>query len=268
MPLARWSVAEIVRCLAGLGVVASIAVSTVSRWLRQDKIRPWCYHNWQHILNPQEFLERARPILRLYEMAQTLLRMGIWVVCADEKTSIQARQGERATIAPGQDHPGQVCPRYKRHGALQLFGALSVADGLTYGQCQLRKRFIEFQAFVQEVLVPEALRRGIHTLALILDNGPTHAPKRLERWLAELTASMGSHLTIQVYWLPRNASWLDQIEIWFSILQRKLLQPNDFDSLEALEQAILAFIQYHNQVAKPIHWSYTVEKLEQKLSAN
>jgi len=268
VPLARWSVAEIARCLVRLGIVASIAVSTVSRWLLQDKIRPWRYHNWQHILNPQEFLERARPILHLYETAQTLLRMGIWVVCADEKTSIQARQRERATIAPGPDHPGQVCPRYKRHGALQLFGALSVADGLTYGQCQLRKRFVEFQAFVQEILVPEAVRRGIHTLALILDNGPTHAPKRLERWLAELTVSMGSHLTIQVYWLPRNASWLDQIEIWFSILQRKLLQPNDFDSLETLEQTILAFIQYHNEVAKPIHWSYTIEKLEQKLCAN
>lgn len=222
VPLARWSVAKIARCLVGLGVVAAIAVSTVSRWLHKDKIRPWRYHNWQHILNPQEFLERARPILHLYETAQTLLQMGVWVVCAEEKTSIQARQRERATIAPGSDHPGQVCPRYKRHGALQLFGALSVADGLTYGQCQLRKRFIEFQAFVQEVLVPEALRRGIHTLALIPNNGSTPAPKRLEHRLAELTASIDSNLTIQVYWLPRNASWLDQIEIWFSILQRKL----------------------------------------------
>ena len=82
----------------GLGVVASIAVSTVSRWLLLDKIRPWRYHNWQHILDPQEFLQRARPILRLYETAQMLLRVGIWVVCADEKTSIQARQRERVVL--------------------------------------------------------------------------------------------------------------------------------------------------------------------------
>lgn len=268
VPLARWSAAEIVRRLVGLRVVAAIAVSTVSRWLREDKIRPWRYHNWQHIFDPQEFLERARPILRLYETAQDLLRTGVWLVCTDEKTSIQARRREQATVAPGPDQAGQISPRYTRQGAWQLFGALSVADGLIYGQCQLRKRFAEFRTFVHEVLVPEALRRGVHTLALILDNGSTHAPKRLEGWLAELMATLGGRLTIQVYWLPRNASWLDQIEIWFSILQRKLLHPNDFDSLDNLEQAILAFIQHYNQVAKPIHWSYTVEKLEQKLAAN
>ena len=75
-------------------------------------------------------------------------------------------------------------------------------------------------------------------------------------------------LKVQVYWLPKNASWLDQIEIWFSILQRKLLNPNDFESLRALEKSIRSFIRYYNRVAKPIHWTYTVEKLEQKLRAN
>jgi len=75
-------------------------------------------------------------------------------------------------------------------------------------------------------------------------------------------------LAIQVYCLPKNASWLDQIEIWFSILQRKLLQPNHFGSLEALKQAILSFIAYYNETAKPTQWSYTVEKLEHKLGVN
>ena len=75
-------------------------------------------------------------------------------------------------------------------------------------------------------------------------------------------------MTIKVYWLPNNASWLDQIEIWFSILQRKLLKPNDFESLQALEKAIRSFIRYCNRSAKPIHWTYTVDKLEQKLGAH
>ncbi len=94
VPLIRWSAAEIARRLMASGVVACISASTVERWLAQEKIRPWCYHTWQHILAPEAFLERARPILRLYERAQNLLQNGVWVVCTDEKTSIQARKAK------------------------------------------------------------------------------------------------------------------------------------------------------------------------------
>ncbi len=239
----------------------------MGRWLAQEKIRPWCDHTWQHILDFQAFLERARPILRLYEQAQKLLQKGVWVVCTDEKTSIQARKRETPTVPAGPGHPLHITPRYARQGALQLFAGLSVADGQVYGMCRNRKCFVDYQ-FLQEVIIPEALRRGVHTLALILDNGPTHAPKQLERWLDAQVKANGWPLKIQVYWLPNNASWLDQIEIWFSILQRKLLKPNDFESLKALTKAIRSFIRYYNRTAKPIHWTYTVEKLEQKLDAN
>jgi len=251
-----------------LGLVAQIAVSTVWRWLAADRLKPWRYHSWQHILDPQAFLQRARPILRLYQRARELLEKGVWVVCLDEKTSIQARQREPSPdpALPGQ--PVRLSPRYKRRGALQLFAGLSVADGVVQGLCRGRKRFVDFQAFLLQVIVPEALRRRVRTLALILDNSTTHVPKRLERWLSEQRQAHGWPLTIEVYWLPKNASWLAQIEIWFSIRQRKLLQPNHFRSPEALEQAILAFIDYHNQTTRPIQWSYTIEKLEQKLGAN
>jgi hypothetical protein len=268
MPLVRWSAAEIARCLITLGIVACISASTVGRWLAQERIRPWRYHTWQHILDPKAFLARARPVLRLYERAQTLLAKGVWVVCTDEKTSIQARKREQPTEPARRGHPAHITPRYKRKGALQLFAGLSVADGWVYGMCRNRKRFVDYQAFLLTVIIPEALRRGVHTLALILDNGPTHAPKQLEQWLAKETQARGWPLKIQVYWLPKNASWLDQIEIWFSILQRKLLKPNDFESLPALEKAIRSFIRYCNRTAKPIQWTYTVEKLEQKLGAH
>lgn len=268
MPLARWSNAEIAGRLMALGLVMSVAASTVGRWLASEKLRPWRYHSWQHILDPQAFLERARPVLRLYERAQALLTQGIWVVCVDEKTSIQARQRAPAPQPAQPGQPVHLSPRYKRQGALHLFGALSVADGQVYGKCRLRKRFVDFQAFLLGTVLPEALNRGVHTLALILDNGPTHAPKQLEGWLQEQIERHGWTLNIQVYWLPTNASWLDQMEIWFSILQRKLLQPNHFERLGSLRQDILAFIAYYNQTAKPIQWSYTVEKLEQKLGTN
>lgn len=268
MPLARWSHAEIARRLMALGWVVQVAASTVGRWLAAEKLRPWCYHTWQHILDPQAFLERARPVLRLYEKALELLKQGVWVVCVDEKTSIQARERKQAPLPAVPGQPVLISSRYERRGALNLFAGLSVAEGIVYGQCHLRKRFVDFQAFLVEVIIAEALRRGVHTLALILDNSTTHAPKQLEQWLKEQIQAQGWALQVQVYWLPTNASWLDQIEIWFSILQRKLLQPNHFQSLGELEQAILDFIAYYNQTAKAIEWSYTVDKLEEKLGAN
>ncbi len=115
-------------------------------------------------------------------------------------------------------------------------------------------------------MVAEAQRRGVQTIALVLDNGPTHASKQLPQWVQELAMTSEGKLAMQLYWLPTNASWLDQIEIRFSLLQRKLLQPNHFASTDELQQAILDFIAYYNQTAKPLKWSYTVEHLEQKLS--
>ena len=268
VPLARWSNAEIARRLIALGMVVSIAASTIGRWLVAEKIKPWRYHSWQHILDPQAFLERARPVLRLYARAKDLLKRGTWVVCVDEKTSIQARKRPQNPEPAISGHPVHVSHRYERKGALHLFAAFSVADGKVYGKCRLRKRFVDFQAFLLGTVIPEALRRGVSTLALIMDNSTTHAPKQLEHWLQEQIESQGWALDIQVYWLPVNASWLDQIEIWFSILQRKLLQPNHFERLGSLKLTLMDFIAYYNETAKPIKWSYTVDKLEEKLGTN
>jgi len=268
VPVSRWSNAEIARRLLALGVAFHIAGSTIGRWLAAEKLRPWCYHAWQHILDPHAFLERARPVLWLYQRAQEWLAEGVWAVCVDEKTSIQARQGTQPLAPATREQPVHVSARYERQGALQLFAGLSVVDGQVYGQCRQRKRFVDFQAFLLEVIIPEALRRGVQVVALILDNSSTHAPKQLERWLAEQSKAHGWSLAIQVFWLPKNASWLDQIEIWFSILQRKLLQPNHFASVDALEQAIIAFITHCQEKAKPVQWSYTVGKLETKLGMN
>ena len=266
--LSRWSLAEIAAQLVALGLVVSIANSTLCRWFAQEKLRPWRYHFWQHIHDPQTFLERARPVLQLYQQAKKLLAQGIWVVCADEKTSIQARQREQDSRPAQVDKPVLISPRYLRQGFLHLFAALSVADGQKYGRTAGRKRFVDFQAFLLECIIPEALRREVHTLKLILDNGTTHAPKQLESWLQEQIRLHGWPLKIEVYWLPTNASWLDQIEIWFSVLQRKLLQPNDFESVAQLAEAIMEFIRCENLSAKPIQWTYTVEKLERKLGIN
>jgi len=263
--LSRWSLAEIVKRQLALQNASAISTSTVWRWFRADKLKPWRFHNWQHILDPQKFLERARPVLEVYEKAVELLRNGIWAVCVDEKTSIQARQLQQELVPAKPGQPVHVASRYKRQGALQLFAGLSVADGCKYGQTAERKRFIDFQSFLLQVIFPEALRRKVHVLILILDNGTTHAPKQLENWLQEQVRLNNWPLTIKVLWLPTNASWLDQIEIWFSVLQRKLLTPNHFNSVTELAQSIMEFIRCENLSPKPIQWAYTVQKLETKL---
>lgn len=245
-----------------------VARTTLWRWFRADQLKPWRYHNWQHVLDPQTFLERARPVLRLYEQAKALLLEGIWVLYLDEKTSIQARELEQSSRPARGKYPMHISPRHKRHGALQLFAGLSVADEQKYAKTAERKRFVDFQAFLTQTIIPEALRRGVHTIKLILDNGPTHAPKQLQTWLQVQVEANQWPLTIEVVWLPTYASWLDQIEIWFSVLQRKLLTPGNFNSLEELTQAIMKFVKNGNLSTKPIQWTYTVEKLEQKLGMN
>jgi hypothetical protein len=267
-PVSRWSLETIAARLVVLQLITSIAVSTLSRWFAAEKLKPWRYHSWQHILNPETFLERARPVLQLYEQAHELLTKGIWVVCADEKTSIQAREPEQKTRPAQSGQPVLVESRYRRRGFLHLFAALSVADGYKLGQTFTRKRFVDFQAFLLEALVPEAMRRGVHTVKLILDNGTTHAPKQLQAWLDTQAQINEWPFTIEVIWLPANASWLDQIEIWFSVLQRKVLQPNDFISPDELAEAIFNFIRCENESPKPINWTYTVQKLEAKLGIN
>jgi hypothetical protein len=265
VPLSRWSRAELARRVAQDPSLPPISASTVGRWLKAERLHPWRYHAWQHIHDPVVFLQRARPVLQAYGQARALLAAGIWLLCLDEKTSIQAREGEQP---PRPAQPGKPMlheARYQRHGARQLFAGLSVADGQIYGLCRSRKCFVDFQTFLQQVILPEALRRKVHTVTLILDNGTTHAPKQLEGWLREQEVACEGRLHFQVLWLPTNASWLDQLEIWFSVLQRKHLQHNHFLSTSALERSLNAYIAYYNQTAKPINWTYTVEKLEHKL---
>jgi hypothetical protein len=170
-----------------LGIVVSIATATVWRWLKAERIKPWRFHSWMHPTD-ENFAFLAAPILRLYAQASFLIKAGFWVVCVDEKTSIQARerlhQSEPAAAArnpvktgqpsvegsvgdiekhvvkgcpvftrkfptPGQ--PVHVAPRYKRQGAVHLEAALSVFEGLIYGCCRESKKFTDFQAFLLEV---------------------------------------------------------------------------------------------------------------------
>jgi hypothetical protein len=132
VPLSRWSRTELARRVAQDPSLPRNSASTVGRWLKADRLRPWRYHAWQHIHDPVSFLERARPVLEAYTQARVLLHAGTWLVCQDEKTSIQAREGEQL---PRPARPGKPMlheARYHRRGARHLFAGLSVADGRIY----------------------------------------------------------------------------------------------------------------------------------------
>src|SRR6266700_4526654 len=118
VPLAHWSRAELARHATTIPTLPIISARTIGRWLTAEQIRPWRFHSWQHIQDQETFLHRARPVLQLYEHAHSLLEDGIWVVCADEKTSIQAREAEQAPCPPIPKHVLHQSARYHRRGAL------------------------------------------------------------------------------------------------------------------------------------------------------
>jgi transposase len=260
-PWQRWSGEKLAQVAVEQQIVVSLAPGTIRTWLRHDKSKPWRSHSWQHSTDPQ-FVEKALPVLDLYAQAPSLQAQGELTMCADEKTSLQARQRVTPTKAAAPGAVVQVADRYKRMGAVQLFCALVVASGQIFAQTRLTKKFADFKAFLSD-LFQSSLCTGITGVHLILDNGPTHAPKQLATWLALLELPFA----VRLYWLPTYASWLDQVEIIFSKVQRDVLTSSDFPSLTALERDLAAYFVELNQHPKPIEWTYTKTKLLAKFGA-
>lgn len=244
------------------GIASAIAASTIRTWLRADKIKPWQHHAWQKSTDP-EFLKKATVALNLYERAHALARRGERVVCADEKTCMQARTatGGVDPAQPGQ--PVRHGARYVRKGVLHLFAGLLVHTGETMVRCLPRKRFMEFQDFLQMIFRSLWTQR-IRVLHLILDNGSTHAPKQIRGWIRSLELPF----TVRVHWLPVNASWLDQVEIVFSPLERKVLTPTHVMNVQELENRVLRYFAECNVAPKPIQWSYTSAMLREQFSSS
>jgi hypothetical protein len=259
-PWRRWSGEKLAQVAGEEKLVHSISPSTCRRFLSEEKIKPWRYHSWQKSTDP-DFVAKAGAVLDLYETAVKDAQAGVLTVCTDEKPSIQARQRLDKTLPAKPGQGVRVADRYKRMGALQLFCALAVATGLTFARTFARKCFAQFKEFLQS-LFASTLCAGIKVMNLILDNGTTHAPKQLGSWIAALNL----RFEVRIYWLPKHASWLDQVEIIFSKVQRDLLTPNDFASTKALEQDIDAYFAEINRKPKPIQWTYTKAKMIAKFA--
>lgn len=260
IPFSRLSNADIAREAVDSGIVASISGATVWRWLSADAIKPWQYRSWIFPRDP-EFAQKAVRVLDLYQgfWNGKRLRPNDYVISSDEKTSIQARNREGLHTAPG---PGQ-CQRiefeYQRAGALAYIAAWDVRRAKVFGLCA-KSTGIEVYHQLVDLVMQQEPYRSANRVFWVTDNGSSHRGQtsvdRLAKWYPN---------AIQVH-TPVHASWLNQIEIYFSVVQRKVLTPNDFHDLKTLEQRLLAFQGHYEEIAKPFQWKFTKDDLNRILS--
>ena len=260
VPLSRWSAGELAREAVTRGIVERISDVTVWRWLSADAIKPWQHRSWIFPRDPR-FAERAGPILDLYQgrWQGELLHPGDYVVCADEKPSIQARRRIAASrpAAPGEGL--KVEHEYERMGALCYLAAWDARRARIFDRCAPKDGIEPFDALVDQFMSEHPYKQA-QRVFLIIDNGSAHRGQRSTDRL------QGAWPNLIIAHTPIHASWLNQAEIYFSVVQRKIVTPNDFHDLDVLEQQLLAFDRRYKQIAAPFQWTFTRQDLGRLLA--
>lgn len=243
--LSQWDCHEIARELAASGVVETISHDTVWRILSSHRLKPWRKHMWlsSNVPRDEAFVAQVQEIVDLYTRPLAPYEA---VLCADEKTSLQPRTRKSPTKPARAGDPVRVEHEYKRKGALNLHAAFDTRTGKVYGQCHARKRQVEFIQLLEEL--DRDLPSHLTLVHVILDNVSVHKGKLVKKWLEE-------HPRFQFHFLPVHCSWMNQVEQWFGILQRKRFSISDFASTDDLRAKVMAFIAQHNQHAHPFNWS-------------
>ena len=255
VPLSRWSVAELGAHVRTCGLTASVSDTTIWRWLNVGAIRPWQHRCWIFPRDP-DFEAKAGRILDLYQRIWKGRKLGAneFVLSADEKTSIQARCRKARSLPPQPRRPMKIEHEYKRLGTWAYLAALDVHRAKLFGRCERKTGIAAFDRLVDQVMKQRPYRQA-RRVFWIVDNGSAHrglpAVRRLQTKYPNLVLVHG----------PVHASWLNQIEIYFSIVQRKILTPNDFRSLQQLAQRLLAFERHYQTIAKPFDWRFTRKDL-------
>jgi hypothetical protein len=255
LPLSRFSRADIVREAQACGIVAHLSGTTVWRWLHEDAIRPWQHRTWIFPRDPQFALKAGR-ILDLYarRWEGQRLRRDEFVLSTDEKTSIQARLRRHPTLPPRPHRPARVEHEYGRGGAWAYLAALDVHRAKVFGRCEKTTGIEPFGRLVAQVMTQPPYRYA-RRVFWIMDNGSSHRGQPCVRRLAKAFPNL-----VPVHG-PVHASWLNQIEIYFSIVQRKALTPNDFSCIEEVEDRLLRFQEYYERMATPFDWRFTRDDL-------
>lgn len=251
LPFSRLQIPDIRAEVIRRGLVASISDSTIWRWLDEDAIKPWTHRSWIFPRDP-EFGAKAARVLDLYarEWDGQPLKDDEFVISADEKTSIQARIRCHPTLPAAAGRAMRVEHEYDRDGALQYLAAWDVHRANLFGRCEPKTGIEPFGRLVAQVMAVEPYRSA-RRVFWIVDNGSSH------RGQASIERLEGEHPTLRLIHLPIHASWLNQVEIYFSILERKVLTPADAASLGGLAAQILAFQDHYEILAQPFEWKFT-----------
>jgi hypothetical protein len=254
------SVADLTRAVRAAGIVATISDKTVWRWLHEDAIRPWQHRCWIFPRDP-EFRAKAGRLLDLYEgqWEGRPLRNDEFVISTDEKTSIQARRRCHRSLPPAPGVPMRTEHEYRRMGAWAYLAAWDVRRAKIFGRCEQTTGIAPFNRLMTQVMTQEPYRSA-RRVFWTMDNGSSH---RSLRSIKRITEQWPTVVPVHT---PVHASWLNQVEIYFSILQRKALTPNDFPSLEALEERLNGFARYYETIARPFEWRFTRSDLNDLLN--
>jgi transposase len=212
--LSHWNCSDLAHQLKADGIVQSISSETIRGILQSHKLKPWRYHLWlsPKVPRDQQFAKQVKLLVELYTRPLAAWEM---VLCVDEKTNLQPRPRKALTLPSRPASPIRLEHEYKRAGALHLFAAFDTRTGLVSARMARRKRQEEFIAFLDQLRweIPASVTR----IYLVLDNLSVHKGKRTQAWLA-------AHPRFICHFLPTHCSWMNQVEQWFSILQRKRLR--------------------------------------------
>ncbi len=239
--------------------MSEVSASTIGRWLAEDAIKPWQHRSWIFPRDP-DFLEKAGPVLDLYggRWEGKLLQPGDMVISADAKPSIQARKRIHESAPPSSGRGQLIEHEYERMGALCYLDAWDVRRGGVIGRSKRKGGIEPFDRLVRQVMTKEPYASA-RRVFWIVDNGSDHRGK------ASVKRLEGRWRNLILVHLPVHASWLNQVEIYHSIIQRKLLEPNDFQSTAELACALNEFERRYNEIAQPFHWNFTRQDLAELL---
>jgi transposase len=283
-PITHWTARELKDQAVREGLVPSISVRHLNRLLAAVDLQPHRCRYWLNVKADPQKDDKIRAICQVYQQAPDAARRGALTFSVDEMTGIQAL----ARIAP--DHPmqpGQPLRRefeYERHGTLCLLAGLNVAEGKVTALCRPTRTETDFVDLVDRLVQTQPKASQV---VLVLDNLNTHQSESLVRYVARDAALPESLLgtkgkagilqtqesrarflsdpshRIRFCYTPKHASWMNQIEIWFGILARKVIRRGHFASLADLQHKLEAFVDYFNRtMAKPFKWTYQGKPLQ------
>ncbi|WP_406097456.1 IS630 family transposase [Kitasatospora purpeofusca] len=248
--------------LTARGVTDSVCASTVRRRLREDALKPWQYRSWIFIRDPH-FRAKAQRVLDLCARTFEGVPLGEdeYVVSSDEKTSVQARCRCRChpTLAPGRARAMRVNHEYGRGGALAYLAAYDVHRAKAFGRCGPKTGIVPFMNLVAQAMTQEPYASAKRVF-WVVDNGSSRRRmKAIDRLASRFPNAVMVHT-------PVHASWLNQVEIFFSVIQRKVVQPNDFTDLTQVGDRLRASEDRYSATAQPFQWKFTTFDLDDLLA--